>query len=77
MEWVIIWLLCGLIAAAIGAKKGEGCLGFFIGILFGPFGILFALLSAGNRIKCPYCHESMNKKATVCPHCQRAIPAKK
>jgi hypothetical protein len=54
----------------IGARKGEGCLAFIGGIVFGPFGILFALTSKGNRVACPHCRELMHKDATICPHCR-------
>ncbi len=67
---VIIWLLCGIGAAMIGTRKGEGCSAFVLGILLGPFGILFALLSKGNRVSCPHCRELMHKDATICPHCR-------
>lgn len=56
-----------------GSKKGEGCGGFIIGLLLGPFGILIALFSKGNRKQCPYCKELMHKEAKVCPHCQKNI----
>lgn len=69
----VIWILCGLIAAVIGEKKGEGCAAFFIGFLFGPFGILFALLSKGNRRTCPHCKELIHKDANVCPHCRMTL----
>lgn len=73
MEIFFLWLFCGVIAATIGAKKGEGCGAFFVGIVFGPFGILFALLSKGNRKTCPYCRELIHNEATVCSHCQRDV----
>jgi hypothetical protein len=71
MIFVFSWLVCGIIAAMIGSKKGESCLGFIIGALLGPIGILLAILSRGNRKACPSCKEMINKKAKVCPHCQR------
>jgi len=72
---IIFWLLCGIVAAMIASKKGEGFLGFIVGVLFGPFGILFALLSTGrNRKTCPHCKELIHKDATVCSHCQRNVP---
>jgi hypothetical protein len=64
MIFVFLWILCGVAAAMIGNQKGEGCSAFFIGVIFGPFGILFALLSSGNRKACP-----------VCPRCQRNVPS--
>lgn len=76
MEWAAGWLICGIIAAAIGGGKGEGCAAFIFGILLGPFGILIALASSGDRTTCPFCAEKIKKKAKVCPHCQRDIPAK-
>ena len=68
---IFFWLLCGIIAAMIGSQKGEGCFAFIMGVLFGPFGILFALVSNGNRKVCPSCKELIHKDAMVCPHCQR------
>jgi len=74
--FILGWLLCGLIAGAIGKRKGEGFLSFIIGIIFGPFGILFALISKGNRINCPYCKELVHKDAIRCSHCQKDLPEK-
>lgn len=74
MEWIFLWMICGVIAAAIGARKGEAISGFFIGAIFGPFGVLFAILSSGNRLACPHCKEMVHKQAKVCPHCRRDMP---
>jgi len=71
MAFVGLWLICGLISAAIGSGKGEGCTGFLVGAVLGPFGILIAILSTGNRIPCPHCRELMHRDASVCPRCQR------
>lgn len=76
MEWVLLWLICAVIAAAIGGSKGEAGSGFLIGLVFGPLGVLFALLSSGNRVPCPHCKERMQKGAKVCPHCRTALPGK-
>lgn len=73
---LILWLACGVIAAMIGARKGEALMAFIAGAIFGPFGIIFALLSKGNRMNCPFCKELMHKEATVCPHCQRELAPK-
>jgi hypothetical protein len=73
MELVIFWILCGVVAAVIGANKGAGTAGFIIGFLLGPFGILIMIFSKGDRRSCPYCKEWIHKDATVCPHCQSAI----
>jgi hypothetical protein len=69
MEYVIIWIVCGIIAGMIGAQKGEGCISFIVGVLLGPIGIITAILSKGNRVKCPYCQKLIDKKAIKCPYC--------
>jgi hypothetical protein len=74
MEILLLWILCGVIAAIIGAKKGEGFLAFIVGILLGPFGILAAIASKGKRKQCQFCKELIHKDATVCSHCQREDP---
>jgi hypothetical protein len=71
MAIFLLWLLCGLIAGTIGKRKGEGFFAFIIGLIFGPFGIIFALISRGNRRTCPYCKELIHKDAIRCPHCQK------
>jgi len=68
-----VWMFCGIVSAMVGAKKGEGCLGFILGMFLGPFGILFALLSKGNRKTCPFCKEMIHQDASVCSHCRSAI----
>ena len=82
MEFVIFWLICGVIAAMIASSKGgSGCGGFFVGILLGPFGIIAALfmgddankrnmeISSGEKKKCPRCAELVQPDALVCKHC--------
>jgi hypothetical protein len=71
-----LWILFGIVAGMIGGKKGEGCLMFFLGFLLGPFGVLIALFSSGNRKVCPHCRELIDRNATVCSHCHRDQPIK-
>src|ERR1019366_570532 len=71
--FLAVWLFFGIICSAIGSGKGEGCLGFIVGVIFGPFGLLFVLFSSGNRKTCPFCKEKIHKDATVCSRCQREI----
>jgi len=70
---ILLWLLFGFISAIVGAKKGEGCLGFIFGVLLGPIGLLIVIASSGNRKICPYCKSKVHKDALVCPHCQRDL----
>jgi hypothetical protein len=73
MEFIGFWLLCGIVAAMIGRRKGAGCVGFVVGLILGPIGIIIALVMKGNRKACPFCKELVNRDATVCPHCQKDI----
>ena len=73
MIYLLLWLVCGSIAAAIAQKKGEGVLGFVVGLIFGPIGIIAAIFSKGKLKECPYCKERINKKAIRCPHCQKDL----
>lgn len=83
MEFVIFWLICGGIAAMIASSKGgSGGLGFLVGVLLGPIGIIVALfmgsdagkvekqVSSGQMKKCPRCAEAVLPDAKVCKHCQ-------
>jgi len=71
--WIFIWLLFGIVASIIGSQKGSGCLGFMLGILLGPFGVLIMIFVPGNRRTCPYCKELIHKEAARCPHCQKDL----
>jgi len=82
--FVITWVLCGLIAGAIGASRNVGfMLHAMIGFLFGPIGIITAVLfkpseeevfkSKGVRsglVRCPFCAELVKAEATICKHCR-------
>jgi hypothetical protein len=70
---LLIWIVCGVAAAFIGSRKGEGPVGLIAGLLLGPLGIFLALLSSGNRLPCPFCKEPVHRKAVVCPHCRRSF----
>ena len=86
---LIIWVVCGIIAAAIASNKGDsGCFGFILGILLGPIGVIIALLSSpkqakldervlksGKMKKCPACAELVKAEATKCRHCGETLNA--
>jgi len=66
-------IVCGLVSAWIGSKKGLGFFSFFYGLFLGPIGILIAIFSDGDRYKCPSCKELIFKDAAVCPYCRREV----
>jgi len=68
------WVICAIIASVIGAKKGRPLLGFLLGLLCGPIGILITLLIKGDHKQCPRCMERIHKKASICPYCRTEIP---
>lgn len=80
MTYVIIWVLCGFASAMVASSKGRSASGwFFMGLIFGPFGILFALFSGKegpdeNEKKCPFCAEFVKREAVVCKHCGKELP---
>jgi predicted nucleic acid-binding Zn ribbon protein len=72
MPLLVIWLLFGIAAALVASSKGaNGCLWFGLGVLFGPFGLLFSFFAGGQ--KCPYCKKNIHREAIVCPYCQKEL----
>ena len=83
----LIWVGCGVAASLIAASKGRtGCGWFLIGFLFGPLGLLAALiispdpahniesgLSSGQLRRCPRCAEPIHHSATICRYCQSSV----
>lgn len=87
MELLFIWLLFGIITAVVASNKGRSGFGWFlIGVLFGPFGLILALviskdvdaiekadLRSGKLKKCHHCAELVKREAVKCRHCGEAI----
>jgi hypothetical protein len=82
MELFVFWLLCGVVAAVVvSSKGGSGFVGFLVGALLGPLGIIIAFfmgndkgleeknLASGTKKKCPKCAELVLSEAMVCKHC--------
>lgn len=69
MLYVLIWLVCGFIAAAIYKNKGRSAgAAFIIGVLLGPIGIILVLLSSTNTAALER-QQLATGQAKKCPHC--------
>lgn len=76
MEYIVLWFVCGLVAAYIYGKKGRsGAAGFLGGMLLGPIGIVLALVSGDDKqaLEKKAAEEVQEKirhgEAQRCPHC--------
>jgi len=73
MEYIIVWVICGILAAEIAKSKGRSWTSWFVsGILFGPLSIIVILL-LGRRDVCPYCRGTVHPLAILCPHCRSEL----
>lgn len=48
--FLIFWVICGFIGAAIGSNKNMGCAGFLLGVLLGPIGIIIIAVMKGSTL---------------------------
>ncbi|HWD26749.1 MAG TPA: zinc ribbon domain-containing protein [Rhizomicrobium sp.] len=76
---VVLVILLGLIPAIIASSKGYS---FGLWWIYGMALFIVALPHAlmldvgGSKATCPFCRESMNRDAVVCPHCHREMKDK-
>ena len=51
MIWVLLWLACIIVSAAILGSHNKAGTGFLLGLLFGPVGVLLAFVLARDATK--------------------------
>lgn len=72
--WIMVWVISAIISGVIGNRKGKPVAGALAGIMFGPVGVIVALISGDKQRKpCPECAELIMKKAKVCQYCKAKI----
>jgi hypothetical protein len=74
VEWLLVWIIFSIPCAVIGSRKGSGLIGFFLGLILGPAGLLFAANITGKQQFCAFCLDEMPPTAVVCPHCRSGEP---
>ncbi len=80
--FIVFWFLFGVVSAVIASARGGSALvGFLVGFVLGPFGVIIAFflggeraraekdLAAGTSKKCPRCAELVKPEARVCRFC--------
>jgi hypothetical protein len=70
--WLVAMIPCAILGYIVGSPKNAGFEGAFLGILFGPIGVIVAF-AVDFRLRCPHCHGRLDGEPRVCPHCQGPI----
>jgi hypothetical protein len=84
---IAAWLACAIAAGAVASGKGRSpVIWFLLGLLFGPLGLILAVLRKGREHfvreralarglvrPCPACEKAVWAKAESCPHCAHAV----
>ena len=91
MELLWAWLLCPFLGAAILSRYNKAGIGFLLGLIFGPIGVLFTLVMRSNEgkkeeekrhaeqmqtLESLKNKEKENKPERECPYCAETILAK-
>ncbi len=81
-----LWIAPIIVAGKMGSRKGRGGLGVLLGVILGWIGVIIIAVieptpdvqrqeALRHGFACPFCQEPVRHGATVCPHCQRDLPA--
>src|SRR6185437_7924680 len=71
----ILWAACGPATALVASRYGSNVpLWFAIGLVLGPFGLIFSLASGYDRV-CEHCGRHIDRAALSCPRCRHDVSA--
>lgn len=65
-------LVCGVLGSVIASGKNAAGIGFILGLLFGPLGLIAAFV-IDNREKCAACGTRVDQDASICPQCSATL----
>ena len=66
---IVVAVVSALVGAVVCHEKRASGAGFMLGLLFGPIGILIAVLAVDNREPCNNCGGRFSGMPNNCPHC--------
>lgn len=69
-------LILAYIGALIGSMKGHTTIGFFLGLLLGPIGLIIIAMHQDDRFKCPACGGSIVPGKPRCKNCGAQLAAR-
>jgi predicted RNA-binding Zn-ribbon protein involved in translation (DUF1610 family) len=73
MEFFVFWVLCIVVGALIGKRKGRADSGAIWSALLGPIGWLIVALQEDLGQKCPECGGTVVPGARKCKNCGSVI----
>lgn len=77
VDWVVLWVVLGLLPGFIAQRKGYSFVRWWIyGALLFIVALPWALLmkpNAETRRPCPWCRTVIDREAWVCPQCGRDV----
>ena len=68
-------LIWGFLSSHVGEEKEMFGVGFILGFLLGPIGLIIVIFAHGNQNRCKFCKKYIHYEAVACPYCTRDLPS--